>query len=320
MMKKYFSIRVLVVLLVLALTLTACQAKGLEDRLPRKNATSLSVSYMGYVADQIPQAVIESANANFSLMLDVLYGAEEVVLGVENVGSYSPELNASHVLYLHTEAGSMPVYLDEFQGVFSVPLVKNQKDGDLETKVRIYKSFKPSATAMAALSAALVECEPAQQPDAGAQQPGQDALEDAAATPPSLAGFTPEDDSALRGQITAEQIAAAGELVSFTDAGSNPHRGETALYYAFDETTLAGVESGRLYLVACPAQSEGKGATISAITKNETGLIVRVMFADGQPNSHNAAYIDLAAATAGSQIVFVSDADGSILYCQTYGA
>ena len=111
-MKKRFAIYLLVVLL--ALLLTGCKSDEvrLEDLLPRENVQEVSVSYLSTgVGENIPSVRYAADTTEYGQLCDLLYGAAPVV--VEIPSNYSPEINASHEIFLTTSGGTMSLYYDD---------------------------------------------------------------------------------------------------------------------------------------------------------------------------------------------------------------
>ena len=192
--------------------------------------------------------------------------------------SYSPEMNASHILYLHTAQGSMPIYMDSYHGIFSVPMMRNEQD----QQVRTYMTFQPlfnedgSASPLWQL---LTDLEPVRvEPQSVLENSAQPSAS-ASSSQVDLSGFVPPDDSALREQIDQALLSSSGETILF-ESGSNDYAAETPLYYAFDSASLSGVAEGRVYIAACPEASSSQLASIASITKVEGALLVRVQFSD----------------------------------------
>lgn len=297
-----------IVLVLLALPLTGCSEITLSSLLTKESITSFTVCYttMG-TGDAIPQTEVAAGDVSFAPIVNALYEADPVTLKVTQVQSYSPELNASHLIYLHTAAGSMPVYYDQFQALLCVPYMR--KDG--ETQVLTYLCFQPSSTSFSDTITAL---EPVgETPQSVLNQPT------APTASYDLSAFTAPDDSALRATVTPEMLAATGDSVPFEGA-SNAYSGTNAVYQAFAGGQLAGVADGRAYLVACPASTVNESAAISSITNAGELLLVRVLFSQRQDMSMNAALIDASVLGQSKTILFLRDDDASVLYVQQFTA
>ncbi len=305
-------------LLALCLLLSGCGASNdLSALFNRSDITGLTISYMAYTGDDIPTTELSAADAAFTTILDALFTANTVKLDLSQAESYSPEMNASQILYLHTGAGSMPVYVDSYHVIFSVPMFRSEG----EENIRTYMIFQPEEAASSPLWETITSLEPLR-PDPQTVLNTEDQAEGGNMQygSPDLSGFTPPDDSEARAAVSEETLSAAGETITFEIASSD-YQPAAALYYAFDASSLSGVPAGKAYVVACPAAEEGLQASIGSITRSEGTMLVRVQFTEGaEAAGQNAAYIDQSVLSACSTVVFIKDDDQSVLYVQQYAA
>ena len=269
----------LALLLVLCL-LAGCQSSDLSSVFAKSDINGVTISYMGYTGDDIPSTELTAEDETLASVLDALYTAEPVTLDLSQAQSYSPEMNASHILYLHTAQGSMPLYMDSYHGIFSVPMMRNEQD----QQVRTYMTFQPlfnedgSASPLWQL---LTDLEPVRvEPQSVLENSAQPSAS-AASSQVDLSGFVPPDDSALRAQVDQALISSSGETILF-ESGSNDYAAETPLYYAFDSASLSGVAEGRVYIAACPEASSSQLASIASITKVMTLLLAFEAVHDGR--------------------------------------
>ena len=283
-------------LLLLAPLLAGCaqQEVFLEDLLPRQSVTQTSVNYLNLgVGENIPRLEYTSGSAEFDQLLSLLYGAEPVL--VEIPTSYSPEINASHELFLVTSGGTMTLYYDDYQNLVNVPT--NRRIG--EESVRVYLSFQPTGLAelLAAWGETLMETSSNEE-----------------------SAFVPPDDSALRAGLDLTLFDQVSSEIAFTPS-SYERTGDNAIYYAFGSNEMPSLTPEQVLFVACPAAGDARQASITSISESDFYILVRVALADdgSGASTPTAALCVRADVDKGKPIVFVDEA-GNVLYAQSLAA
>lgn len=298
-LKKKFCGVLALFLLALLLPLTGCQQQevDLEDLLPRESVQQAAVSYLNIgVGENIPRLDYAVGSTECDQLLSLLYGAAPVV--VEIPTNYSPEINASHELFLTTAGGTMTLYYDDYQNLLNVPINRRVD----EESVRVYLSFQP--TGLAELLTAWGE-----------------GLSSTVATGSTDAGaFVPPDDSALRASIDTTLFDQVSTEIAFTASTYTP-TGDGAVYYAFGSNELSTLSPDQVLFVASPAAGDARQATISSISESDFYILVHVAFADGTAGATTPAAVLCARSDVekGKPIVFV-DGDLNVLYVETLAA
>ena len=296
-MKKQRFLIYLLTLALLLCALTACAPKEttLETILPRANVIKASVSYLNKgLGDNIPQLSYEAVSSECANLCDLLYGAAPVT--VEITDSYSPELNASHEIYLTTSGGTMTLYYDDYQNLINVPI--NRKVD--ERNVRVYLSFQAQGLAelLTAWEASLPEPEPVEP----IPQPKPD---------------FPPDDTALRSTIDPALFDLPAQDIAFEPA-TYLRESDAALYYAFGYHEKNELPQNKVLIVAVPDAADARQAAITSIVQNDYYVLVTVGYtapADGEELLPAAALCERADIDLGKPVVFL-DENRTLLYAQ----
>ena len=286
----------LLLLIALILPVMGCQQQEvyLEDLLPRDSVQQAAVSYLNIgVGENIPRVDYASGTSQCDQLLSLLYGAAPVV--VEIPSNYSPEINASHEIFLTTSGGTMSLYYDDYQNLLNVPINRRVD----EESVRVYLSFQP--TGLAELLSAWGE-----------------GLNSSSASTGNTSSFVPPDDSALRASIDSTLFDQVSAEIAFT-ASTYERSGDSAVYYAFGSAEMPSLPQDQVLFVAAPAVGDARQAAIASISESDFYILVRVAFSETATGSIAPSAVLCARADKGKPIVFV-DADQNILYVQTLTA
>ena len=292
--------RLLIYLLTFALLLGAlsgCAPKAttLETILPRANVIKASVSYLGKgLGDNIPQLSYEAVTSECTQLCDLLYAADPVT--VEITDSYSPELNASHEIYLTTSGGTMTLYYDDYQNLINVPI--NRKVDD--RNVRVYLSFQ--AQGLADLLTAWGESLPE-------PEPVEPIAEPETAFPP--------DDAELRASIDATLFDQVAQDIAFEPA-TYLRESDGALYYAFGYHEKSELPQNKVLVVAAPDVADTRQAAITSIVHSDYYVLVTVSYtvpAEGEELLPAAVLCERADIDLGKPVVFL-DESRTVLYVQ----
>lgn len=288
----------LLLLIALILPVMGCQQQEvyLEDLLPRDSVQQAAVNYLNIgVGENIPRVDYASGTSQCDQLLSLLYGAAPVV--VEIPSNYSPEINASHEIFLTTSGGTMSLYYDDYQNLLNVPINRRVD----EESVRVYLSFQP--TGLAELLSAWGE-----------------GLSSSSASTGNTSSFVPPDDSALRASIDSTLFDQVSAEIAFT-ASTYERSGDSAVYYAFGSAEMPSLPQDQVLFVAAPAVGDARQAAIASISESDFYILVRVAFSETATGSiaPSAVLCVRADVDKGKPIVFV-DADQNILYVQTLTA
>lgn len=297
-MKKRKLLIYLLTLLVLVCMLCGCSQKEttLETILPRANVIKTSVSFLNEgLGENIPQLSYETVASECTQLCDLLYAAAPVT--VEIPDSYSPELNASHEIFLTTSGGTMTLYYDDYQNLINVPI--NRKVND--QNVRVYLSFQTQGLyeLMESWKATLPESEPVPMPS----------VEESTNFPP--------DDTELRASIDMTLFDQVATDVAFEPA-TYLREGDNATYYAYAYHEKSELPQNKVLVVAVPDSAETRQASITSIVKNDYYVLVTVSFtppADGAELTAAAVLCERADIDVDKPIVFI-DESRNILYAQ----
>lgn len=296
-MKKRIFLINLLILLLLCCSLCGCAKKEttLETILPRANVIKTSVSFLNEgLGENIPQLSYETVASECTQLCDLLYNAAPVT--VEIPDSYSPELNASHEIFLTTSGGTMTLYYDDYQNLINVPI--NRKVN--EQNVRVYLSFQSQGLyeLLEDWKSTLPEPEPT-------------------VTAPEENTNFPPDDTELRAQIDPALFDQVAADIAFEPA-TYLHDGTAATYYAYAYHEKNELPQNKVLIVAAPDASETRQASISSIVKSDYYVLVTISFAqpaDGADLTPAAVLCERANIDVGKPIVFI-DENRSILYVQ----
>ena len=288
----------LVLMMLTTVLATGCKQQDttLESILPRANVIKTSVSYLNVgVGENVPQVSYEAVTAECTQLCDLLYAALPVV--IEITDSYSPELNASHEIYLTTSGGTMTVYYDDYQNLINVPINRRVD----EQPVRVYLSYQTSG--LTELLAAWQETLPVTTPTVPAED--------------ELAQTTPPDDTDLRTQIDVTLFDQAAVEVAFESA-SYTRQDSGATFYAYGYHEKPELPENKVLIVAVPDQAETRQVSISSITCSDYYVLVNVTFtqpAEGAAVTETAVLVDRTAVDMGKPVIFL-DENRTILYAQ----
>lgn len=288
----------LLIYLLAALMLVACLTTGckqqdttLESILPRANVIKASVSFLNVgVGENIPQVSYEAVASECTQLCDLLYAAAPVV--IEITDSYSPELNASHEIYLTTSGGTMTVYYDDYQNLINVPI--NRKVD--EQSVRVYLSYQTAG--LAELLTAWKEALPASAP-----------IEPVGSTNTAV---TPPDDTALREQIDTTLFDQAATQIVF-ETTNYVRQDEGRLFYAYGYHEKTELPENKVLMVALPDAADGTQLGIASVTRSDYYVLVHV--AAMADSSASAVLVERADVDVDLPVIFI-DENRSILYAQ----
>ena len=291
MKTKKLLIYLLAMLMLVSCFVTGCKEQDttLESILPRANVIKTSVSFLNVgVGENIPQLSYETVASECTQLCDLLYAAVPVV--IEITDSYSPELNASHEIYLTTSGGTMTVYYDDYQNLINVPI--NRKVD--EQNVRVYLAYQTSG--LSELLSAWQETLPVSEPTA----PGAEAA----------APVTPPDDTELRQQIDVTLFDQAAVEIAF-EATSYERQNDAALCYAYGYHEKNELPQNKVLIVALPDAASGSARSISSVTRSDYYVLVSVAAAEG----NSAVLVERADVDVDLPVIFI-DENRSILYAQ----
>ncbi len=295
MKKRSFIIAILLAALLMVLPGCKSETMDVQSLLPRENVTQASVDFLSVgVGQNIPRISHAVADADCAVLLDEVYAAAPVT--VEIPENYSPELNASHEIYLTTSLGTMSLLYDEYQNILNVPINRKVKD----QAVRVYLSLRP-----AGLSQLLATW-----------QQGLNTQN----TPPAPDDQTedfPPDDAQLRAALDTTLFDLVGTPIDFAPSA---YAGEhaSALYYALGSERRPELAQDQALVVAAPQSGETRQVSISEIVENDYYILVRVAFGEavaGQDALPAAVLCRRADLEKGKPIVFL-DGDRNVLYVQ----
>ena len=291
MKTKKLLIYVAAMLLLVCCLTTGCKQQDttLESILPRANVIKTSVSFLNVgVGENIPQVSYEAVASECGQLCDLLYAAVPVV--IEITDSYSPELNASHEIYLTTSGGTMTVYYDDYQNLLNVPI--NRKVD--EQSVRVYLSYQTTG-----LSELL-----------GQWQEGLVAATPSVPNTETNATVNPPDDADLRAQIDATLFDQAAVEVTFEPATmADPVQGD--LYYAYGYHEKNELPQNKVLVVAQASAADGVQRGIASITRSDYYVLVHV----NAMSTETAVLVERADVDADIPVIFI-DENRNILYAQ----
>ena len=291
MKTKKLLIYVAAMLLLVCCLTTGCkhQDTTLESILPRANVIKTSVSYLNMgVGENIPQVSYEAVTSECGQLCDLLYAAAPVV--IEITDSYSPELNASHEIYLTTSGGTMTVYYDDYQNLLNVPI--NRKVD--EQSVRVYLSYQ---------TAGLPEL-------LGQWQEGLEVTVPAAPTDEGNTEVVPPDDTALREQIDVTLFDQAATEVA-VEPVTMTEQAEGVLYYAYGYHEKSELPQNKVLIVAKADAADGVQRGIASVTRSDYYVLVNVT----AEAANTAVLAERADVDADIPVIFI-DENRNILYAQ----
>ena len=288
MLRKVFALFCLVLFL---LPFSACgnKTETLETALPRENVTSAKVLFRSL--EDTPSCTFEKGSPELTSLLNALYSCQPAERALEG---YSPELRSTHRVVLSSAAGSLTLYYDEQEKLYSFATYANrQKDDPIMT----YKLFAATLTnEMNAYRAmASVPFLPVEEPPL-------------------------EIDAALRADIAMDELKKEGTLIDFQHFNYN-HADEKPLYSVMTyRDRVAGLENGYLLFVAAWGQKPTGGyiIDISSIEENDSYYVVHVWHdtpvegadvSEQETQPVSAALVDARNMKNPKIIVFVSEQD-----------
>ena len=295
--KKLLIYFLLMLTLVCAFS-TGCKQQDttLESILPRANVIKASVAYLNVgVGENIPQVSYEAVASECVQLCDLLYAAQPVV--IEITESYSPELNASHEVYLTTSGGTMTIYYDDYQNLINVPI--NRKVN--EQNVRVYLSYQ--TTGLAELLSAWQETLPAAAP-----------VEPSVSTNTQT---TPPDDAELRAQIDPALFDQAAVGINVTPVAYD-HPDDNAVFYAYGYHEKSELPQNQVLIVAAPGAAETRQASILSVVRSDYYVLVNIGYAEpaeGAALTDAAVMVERADIDVDKPVIFL-DENRTVLYAQ----
>ena len=296
--KKLLIYFLLMLMLVCALT-TGCKQQDttLESILPRANVIKASVAYLNVgVGENIPQVSYETVTSECTQLCDLLYAAQPVV--IEITENYSPELNASHEVYLTTSGGTMTIYYDDYQNLLNVPI--NRKVN--EQSVRVYLSYQTQGLVelLGAWQETLPAAAPVVDPNAG-----------------SAAAVIPPDDTELRAQIDPALFDQAAIGLNTTPVDYE-HTDDHTVFYAYGYHEKSELPQNKVLIVAAPGAEETRQVSILSVIRSDYYVLVNIGYTDpaeGAAVTDAAVMVERADIDVDKPVIFL-DENRTVLYAQ----